>query len=317
MVRGQGNHAGRSRLTAAAELRAGKPPRGLILLTGEDLPGGSSLRARVWTVEVAASTVTFARLSECQRDAAAGLYAEALAGFTRWLAADLLSRRDQHRDTVARQGGELAGTGGRSRVPTSAADLFSTLDLILTFASTVGAIAPDEVDQLRARGRAAIVATATAQADHQSDSDPASRFVALLPSVLSSNRAHLAARDGTRPDEATAAAAGWRLEHSGWVAQGRRIGWLVGDKLYLDPEAALAEVVKLAAEQGQPLPVTGRTLWKQLYESGHLAETKGGDGQPLRYRVPRTVEGRNLHVIALYADRLFVRVSPAGEGGRG
>src|SRR5438874_785271 len=83
LTRGQGNHAGRSRMTAGAEVRPGKPPRGLILFTGEDLPGGSSLWARLWTVEVAARSVHFARLSECQRDAAAGRYAESLAGFVR------------------------------------------------------------------------------------------------------------------------------------------------------------------------------------------------------------------------------------------
>ena len=54
-------------MTAGAEVRAGKPPRGLLLITGEDLPGGASLRARHWTVEVAAGSVNFARLSECQR----------------------------------------------------------------------------------------------------------------------------------------------------------------------------------------------------------------------------------------------------------
>jgi hypothetical protein len=83
IIRGQGNHAGRSRMTAGAEVRAGKPPRGMALITGEDLPDGSSLRARLWTVEVAADSVSFGpfgRLTECQREAASGLYAEAWPG---------------------------------------------------------------------------------------------------------------------------------------------------------------------------------------------------------------------------------------------
>ena len=63
-------------------------------------------------------------------------------------------------------------------------------------------------------------------------------------------------------------------------------------------------MVRLATEQGQPLAVTGRTLWRALHESGHLAETKGGDGQRLRYMVPRVVEGREVPVIVLSADHL-------------
>src|SRR5262249_37561125 len=48
LLRGQGNQSGRNRLTADAALRPPKSPRGLVLTTGEDLPGGTSLRARMW-----------------------------------------------------------------------------------------------------------------------------------------------------------------------------------------------------------------------------------------------------------------------------
>ena len=61
-------------------------PRGLIVSTGEDLPTGQSLRARMLIMAVAPGDVDRDKLGACQSDAAAGCYAQALAGYLRWLA---------------------------------------------------------------------------------------------------------------------------------------------------------------------------------------------------------------------------------------
>src|SRR5262249_39092121 len=47
IFRAQGNRAGRLRMWADTTLRSPKHPRGLVLSTGEDVPLGQSLRARV------------------------------------------------------------------------------------------------------------------------------------------------------------------------------------------------------------------------------------------------------------------------------
>ena len=69
-------------------LRPAKPPRGLILSTGEDIPRGQSLRARGLFLELGPNDLNWQRLSECQQDAASGRYAMAMAGYLQWLAAD-------------------------------------------------------------------------------------------------------------------------------------------------------------------------------------------------------------------------------------
>lgn len=86
VLRAQGNHAGRQRMTATATLRADKPPRGLVLSTGEDVPRGQSARARALILDVGPGTVRWDKMTRCQREAADGEYAAALSGFVRWLA---------------------------------------------------------------------------------------------------------------------------------------------------------------------------------------------------------------------------------------
>jgi len=87
LLRRQANRSGRGRLRADSTPRPPRPPRGLIVATGEDLPRGESLGARPFAVEVRMGDVDLSALTVCQADATAGLYASAMAGYVRWLAA--------------------------------------------------------------------------------------------------------------------------------------------------------------------------------------------------------------------------------------
>ena len=49
LIRGQGNHAGRGRMSADGSLRPTYSPTGLMVMTGEDTPRGHSLNARLTT----------------------------------------------------------------------------------------------------------------------------------------------------------------------------------------------------------------------------------------------------------------------------
>ena len=86
VMRAKGNAAGRARMAADLTMRTTKPPRALILSNGEDTPRGQSLRARMLVLEHGEGDVDWEKLSECQRDAEEGLYAQTMAGFISWLA---------------------------------------------------------------------------------------------------------------------------------------------------------------------------------------------------------------------------------------
>src|SRR5262249_57317189 len=84
--RAQGNNAGRQRLRPDASLKPAKPPRGVILSSGEDVPRGQSVRARLMVLEVGPEDVAWQQITVCQKHAREGLYAQSLAGFIQWLA---------------------------------------------------------------------------------------------------------------------------------------------------------------------------------------------------------------------------------------
>jgi hypothetical protein len=304
LLRAQGNRAGRQRMRADGTLRPERPPRGLILSTGEDVPNGQSLRGRLLILEVSRDDVPLASLTPHQQAASTGLYAKAMAGFVRWLASQydalcerLAGEKASLRDRV------MAGTGS-PRTPGIVADLALGLKFFFDFARASGAITEAEQNCLYRRGWNALEQAAVAQAANVQAAEPTGQFIRLLSAAIVSGRAHVASPDGGQPE--SPAGWGWRSEdtQNGGICKclGKRIGWLQGDDLYLEPEAAYAAAQELAHDQGEALPLGQRTLWKHLRERGVLVNW---EGNRQRNTVRRTLEGKkDREVLYLRADSL-------------
>jgi hypothetical protein len=313
LLRAQGNRAGRMRLRADATLRPAKPPRGIIVLTGEDIPRGQSLRARLLTLELGPDELDWAHLTACQRDAAAGRYAEALAGYLRWLAPRYAAVRDELPVNVAAIRESFHADGLHARTPGILADLAIGWRYWLDFALAAGAIGQAERDRLAHRVWAALQEIGAAQAEHVAAAEPCAHFLRLLSGALASGRAHVAGKYGDRP--ADSLAWGWREISDGapgrWEAQGRCVGWLDGADLYLEPEASYAEAQEMARHQGDGLSVGARTLWRRMRE--HRPPLLAScDVKRRRNTVRRTVGGaRDRDVIHLRADTLSTYTLPS------
>jgi len=317
LLRAQGNSTGRRRMRPDGSLAPSKDPRGMILSTGEDIPRGASLRARTFIVEVAANgagSLNWAVLSECQRDAADGKYAMAMAGYLQWLAPRYEELQRTLRSRIARLREYARNGSGHRRTPELVANLGLGLQAFLCFAVDSGAIMPDEADSLWARGWRALGEAASRQSVFQRDSDPAQRFVELLASALSSGRAHLAEPvNGHAPPDADRW--GWRQMGIGsgdnyreeWRPMGERIGWVDAEGILLDPDASYAVAQRLAGDQGESVVVSPKTLHKRMHERGLLASV---DDIRHRLTVRKTVLGERRYVLHLHIG-VFKAEEPA------
>jgi hypothetical protein len=312
VLRAQGNRAGRQRMRADGTLRPAKPPRGLILSTGEDIPRGQSLRARLVIVEVSPGDVAWARLTACQQDGANGQYAQAMAGYLQWLAARYTQIQDHLARDVADLRAQLYEDGQHQRSVSNVAHLAVGIQYWLDFAQEVGAISRVEREVLWHRCWAALLRVSGQQQRYQEASEPTQHFLRLLSAAIASGRAHLASLAGDEP--AIPQAYGWRSSlggdgyhaTTGWRAQGKRIGWIEGDDLYLEPEASYAETQALASQQGEGIGVSAQTMRKRLHERHLLVNTgKEAEGRETLL-VRRTIEGRRREVLHLRVQSLTV-----------
>jgi hypothetical protein len=246
-------------------------------------------------------------LTECQAAASQGLFAQAMAGFLRWMAAryDGLPTLLRRRTAELRTRAASAGASHR-RTPTIVAHLAFGLEVFLSFAQGIGALSEFEVRELRDRGWTALGEAAGAQVEHLSTADPVRRFFELLASALASGRAHVASLEGTEPE--TPSTWGWREKLLGTgdnprrecQPQGERIGWLSDGSLYFEPDAAFKTAQGMAVLDG--LSVTPRTLWKRLRERGVLVTTDEARG---RNTVRVTLQGARRDVLHIRAESLL------------
>ncbi len=320
VLRAQGNNTGRGRMRTDGGLRPPKPPRGLILSTGEDIPRGQSLRARLFILEISQGDIDKRVLTRCQRQARDGLYASAMAGYIQYLAGRYqqicLGLRAEV-ETLRREALNCA----HCRTPEIIANLAVGLRYFIAYAQEAGALSETEGRILWDRAWKALGLAAQKQAAHQKANEPAARFVELLKSAISSGHAHLAGSDGCAPGNP--AAWGWRdneastngLTYRTWRPQGDRVGWVNGEDVFLDPDASYRAAQAVAGAGGDGLSVSARTLRKRMDEKGLLIKEKHKDTLTVR----RVMEGATRNVLYLAKDILvepdIPDISDAGPTG--
>jgi hypothetical protein len=297
-------------------LRPPKPPRGLILGTGEDVPRGQSLRARLLVLEVGPRDVSWDKLTQAQEDAAAGLLAGAMAGYVQWLAPKYGTERARLDARVLQLRQAAVGSASHRKTPMMIANLGVGIERFLEFACRSGAIGAPEAQELWEQAWAALGEAGEAQAQYLVSAEPMARFLDLLRAALASGEAHLADPEGKHPPSPESW--GWRSRLIGvgedvdkrWEPQGKRIGWLDGDDVYLEPEAAFAAAQRLGQASGDPLAVGLRTLEQRLHDRGLLATVDAAKGRGrLRVRV-RGLEGKRRPVLHLLASSISPEVDP-------
>ena len=310
LFRAQGNTSGRQRLSRDSTLRPARPPRGMVLSTGEDVPMGQSLQARVLISEVTkggSDALNWDRITECQEAAAAGLYAQTMSGYIRWLAPQYEEIQTGLQAKTSARRDKAYQSGQHRRTSDIVANLAVGLEYFLEFAVSTGAIDETESQAVQERCWDALGRAAEAQGEHQQSQEPTQRFLELVTAALSSGRCHVASLQGSEPSSSQEAW-GWRKSDSpfgnAWNPQGRLVGWVDGNDLYLESDAAFAEAQLLAGHSGDSIPISLPTLRRRLHERKVLrsAESRGGKG---RFEVRRTIQGKRRSVLHLHSQALY------------
>jgi hypothetical protein len=320
LIRAQGNQSGRGRLGTDLKERPTYWPRGITLMSGEDVPPGHSLRARMMIAQVKKSDHSVPLLTELQGFAKRGLLAQAMAGYVRWIA----TRWDDIKASITTKREELRRdvTVSHARTATNFADLMIGVETFLQFAVKAGAITAEEAATRSEMADRNLRALLAAQDQEQRDENPVEVFLDALGEVLATGRAHIAEWMMKGMPEWQPQSCGWRElrvvevtdalgEKTGEKklvgrAMGDLIGWVHGEKLYVLLDTACAAVERLL---GRPIGVSSKTLLARLAEAGEIVDRDAGKNTK---RV--STDNRKLRVIALKADRVLIAEASARLG---
>ena len=287
LVRAAGNRAGRGRLTREIKARPSYTPRGLLMVTGEDLPETESLVARLFIVEFTSGCVDMQRLSEMQ--AHRQLYSHAMCGYLGWLKehwkayVDILPKRFLHYRK------EASVSGAHLRLPDNIAALMLGWEMGLRYALSIEALPSAEYKQLMDSGWAALLESGADMSKMAGDEKPEEMFLGTFRELLAQGAVYLRQREGGSilrsgsPEGAL----------SGSAERGEMLGWYDEAYLYLLPEASYARISRHFREQGGSFPVRRFTLQKCLREAGLLVERQG------RMARSEWIDGRSQMVLVL------------------
>jgi len=176
----------------------------MIASTGEDVPPGHSLRARLLIVEMPTKSMKWDQLSTRQKEAADGVYATAMAGFVQYIAGNYREILNKAREAAIEFRQQSTSTGSHRRTPAAIAELGAGLEIFLTYAMSMGALTAEESAKAWDRCWKVLTGLAGAQLLEQVASTPTERFRELLVAAVAAGHAHIADTIGTAPANASA-----------------------------------------------------------------------------------------------------------------
>jgi hypothetical protein len=222
-----------------------------------------------------------------------------MAAFLKWRAGRYAQIQFDLPASIERLRKEAALAASHRHTPENIANLAVGLEYLLEFAVEAGAITAIDRDALWERGWSALCEAGCSQRFHQQVNDPSGQFLAYLGSAITSGKAYVAAVTGDAPP--LPAAWGWRERGSIWESRGDLVGWVDGDDLYLDPEAAYRVVQIAVRDSNGSLALTESALWKRMKEKKLLAST---DEKRETFKVRRKINGVVRGVLHLKADSI-------------
>jgi len=281
VVRAQGNRQGRGRMRADTSSRPVYIPRGLLVTSGEQLPGGHSHTARIFSVELEREDIDKELLSQGQADQYWSCVA--MSHYIAWLKRNWAHLKEtlprqwrQHRDRAQE-------TQAHPRMPEAIAGLYCAMELATDFALGYKAITDSELQSYRSTAWDIFCQLAAAQASRVEEERPGKRFMEVLRAMHSQGKAVLCDKEDDAP----------RVPVPGTVA----IGWLDrcngASSILLNPRAAYGAVYEYCQHAGQPFTFKEEAVWKDLKRMG-ISECQEGRNKGQSY-----IYGRHVQVISM------------------
>jgi hypothetical protein len=303
-----GNRSSRGRLAPDLTARPNYPPRGLIISTGELLLPGQrqSATARYLGVELdpKKAPVDKARLTAAQGEAAAGLYAAALAAYLVDLAPRLDEVQEEMRELWEAYRGAFQN-GGHARIPEILAWLTVGFEMFLSFQCKLGGMSQDAADQHLNRAWKVFEALGERHGQVIEGERPTLKFLAVLNELFLSSRIYVEHKDfqgGKPPQDHLLGWEGSEPAKNAW-----RVGYADEMMVYLLPDQTYKAVSEVARAQGEFLPLGPREILRALAREELIEPDK--DGKPTRVK---WLQGGSKRVICL-PRRVLGHDETAGE----
>ena len=307
LARAWGDLGERGRMQADGTLKTAEPPRGLGMISGEDMPQiQESGGARYYCIEMHGGDVPVSdALTELQHKAEQGYLSQAMRDYieqlrvrAEGLPGQLGAKFEQNRSAAMRA---LPGVHGR--IHETLAWLMLGLEGMLGYWQSCSALTQAEAAPLRAQIIDALYLNASEQQRTMSGEKPVELFLSTLRELLQTGAVWLA--DAKYPEMPA-------------MKPGELIGYLDPPdfrprRAYLLPQSAYSAVYRRMSEQGGRFPVSRTQLWKRMDEARLITSRDTVRGRDLT--PTKTLGGHPTRLLWMDEQTLFGGEEQMAVGG--
>lgn len=285
MLRAFGDRQGRARMNSDSSIKQAFIPRGMAIVTGEDLPDvGQSGSARYFALELKRGDIDKTKLTELQ--ARTDELSAAMAAYCDWLSPQIDSLAGVLRKEFEALRMAACENSQHGRIPETVAWLQIGFSAFLKFAVDSGSINQADSDQLAGECWTILNKLAAEQSRTVNEDRPARKFLDALRNMLDVKTVYVRHFSGMGEKQ----------------FEGQFIGWEDSDYYLLIPGETFKQVVKFSQAQGGRFPIRDRQLWGHL-ASENLIETFN-DGTRTYNTILRTIDGKRQRILALKKSAL-------------
>jgi len=282
IIRSQGNRQGRGRATKdPLQGRVTMDPRGLLITSGEHLPGGESRNARIFVVEVNEGDLTRDRIMDVANDEQRRRrYSLAMTQYIGYLA----GRWDELKRELPKQYQEWLReirSGGHPRQDDAVAKLYAAVTVGLQYHMEMGTVSKKEAAQLAADALDVLQGWAHKQSERVQTLKPGRVFFMGFVTMLAAGKfcwesLYDDAEVNPRPGQTL-------------------VGWADDNFYYLNADMAYSVIRAFCATTDNPIMVPAITIWRDLRTLGisecsegrntYMCKVRGRVTYPIR--IPR------------------------------
>jgi hypothetical protein len=288
LIRLYGDKIGKGRMKADTSMRKSYPPRGLALVTGEDMITGHSSQARCFPLELKADDIDLKELSDAQANSTK--LSGAMQGYLEWLAPQLDTLSIQLKDEFIQLRDTTISPLQHGRSSEMVAWLQVGFTMFLKYAVSLNLVTDEDADEWSEYSWGVLNEVVAEMKCRLEAERPELIFGELLTAVLASRECCVLPLKER--------GSGIELETI------KHIGWEDAEHYFLIPDMAYASVCKQMESQGGNFSTTLSTLLKHLDEADLIMTETEKSGR-VRRRLRRTIRGKQYRVIVLKKKKLI------------
>jgi hypothetical protein len=293
LIRGYSNRTARARLNADMTERGRYEPRGMMLMTAEELPSLESTLARVCVVSVEEDDIDRERLTALQENRS--LLPHAMAAYITWVKENMGAMVEAFPGQFQDLRQMAMAQGVHRKLPEQAAFMRFALETALSFFQDNGMVTDSEARDMSAQGWDIFRQLAAKQQQRIEEDNPVDRFFDIIATLLHQHNARL------EPLPSCDAAP---------IGAGDRLGLFDERALYLIPPAAWHAVQTFCQKEGSHFPFTRNAFFHMLQSKKIIVPSVDGKSTQVM-----KLKGKPIRVLKIVEGGSFAKIFTCGAEG--